>query len=365
MRILHVFRSPVGGLFRHVRDLARGQRDLGHEVALLCSSLDGGKHADALLQTVEKFCSLGVHRAPMSRLPGFGDLAGIRATRALAKSLNIDIIHGHGAKGGVYSRLAAKKLGITSVYTPHGGSLHFRWASPAGAVFLSTEKYLSRVGSGFCFVCDFEKQEFAKKIGLSGKPSTVVFNGLWPEEFVDAVPAPNATDFLFVGEIRHLKGVDILLNAFAMIPDASLTIVGDGPEQYTYVDLAKSLGLASRVTFAGRLPIAEAMKRGRIMVLPSRNESFPYVVIEAAAARVPIIASAVGGIPEIMPSQLLCHDRSPETLAAKMQAALAQDPSFASASGKLFSDILLRCNADSMVQTVTEFYKTLKSGRAR
>lgn len=365
MRILHVFRSPVGGLFRHVRDLARGQSGMGHEVAMLCSSADGGAHADGLLAQVEKFCGLGVHRARMSRMPGLGDLEGVRATKALAKSLNIDIVHGHGAKGGVYGRLAAKGLEVPSVYTPHGGSLHFRWTSPRGAVFLAAEKYLSRIGSGFCFVCDFEKQEFAKKIGLSGKPSTVVFNGLWPEEFVAVVPAPNATDFLFVGEIRHLKGVDILLQALTLIPDASLTIVGDGKEQATYMSLAQSLDLSSRVTFAGRLPIADAMRRGRVMVLPSRNESFPYVVIEAAAARMPVIASAVGGIAEIMPPQLLCNDRSPTTLATIMRATLARDPAFLAASETLFSSAKLRCSAGDMVLSVTDFYKTLTPDRAR
>jgi glycosyltransferase involved in cell wall biosynthesis len=365
MRILHVFRSPVGGLFRHVRDLARGQHELGHDVAMLCATTEGGSHAESLLKQAERFCTIGVHRAAMSRLPGFGDLGGVRATTALARTLNIDVIHCHGAKGGVYGRLAARRLGIPSVYTPHGGSLHFRWASPSGAVFLSAEKYLGRVGSGFCFVCDFEKQEFASKIGLSDKPSTVVFNGLWPEEFTPSVAVANATDLLFVGEIRHLKGVDILLQAMALVPHASLTIVGDGNEQSTYESLVRSLGLTLRVTFAGRLPIAEALKRGRIMVLPSRNESFPYVVLEAAAARMPVIASAVGGIAEIVPQHLLCHDRSPETLAEKIRMSLTMDKSFVEAAETLFSDVGSRCTAKAMVQSVTDFYGTLKSDGLR
>jgi glycosyltransferase involved in cell wall biosynthesis len=192
-----------------------------------------------------------------------------------------------------------------------------------------------------------------------------VFNGLWPEEFAEPTLFTGATDFLFVGEIRHLKGVDILLHAMALIPEASLTIVGDGNDQSTYVALAQSLGLSYRVTFAGRLPVAEAMKRGRVMVLPSRNESFPYVVIEAAAARVPTIASAVGGIPEIMPAALLCQDRSPQTLAGKMRQALIRDKAFETASEQMFADVKQRCSARGMVQSVTDFYATLKSSTAR
>jgi glycosyltransferase involved in cell wall biosynthesis len=365
MRILHVFRSPVGGLFRHVRDLARGQSEMGHEVAMLCSSSDGGASADLLLKHAGKFCGLGVHRAAMSRMPGLGDLSGTRATRVLAQSLDIGVIHGHGAKGGVYARLAARKLGIASVYTPHGGSLHFQWRSPAGAAFLAAEKYLSRIGSGFCFVCEFEKQEFARKIGLSGKPSTVVFNGLWPEEFGPVVHDNKATDFLFVGEIRHLKGVDILLNAMVALPEASLTIVGDGKEQATYEALTRDLGLSSRVTFAGRLAIADALKRGRIMVLPSRNESFPYVMLEAAAARMPVIASAVGGIPEVIPDALLCRDRLPETLAKKMRTVLAREKAVTVAAQTMFDNVKSRCDARKMAREITSFYAILKHDRLR
>ncbi len=365
MRILHVFRSPVGGLFRHVRDLARGQSELGHAVALMCSASDGGSHADALLKQVEPFCSLGVHRMAMSRLPGLGDISGVRAARRLAKTLNIDMIHCHGAKGGVYGRLAARKLGIPSVYTPHGGSLHFQWSSPSGAVFLAAEKYLSRAGRGFCFVCNFEKEEFSRKIGLAGKPATVVFNGLWPEEFKPALPAPAASDFLFVGEIRHLKGVDVLLHALKRMPQASLTIVGDGKEQPAYEALVQKLELTARVTFAGRLPIAQALTRGKIMVLPSRNESFPYVILEAAAAQMPVIASAVGGIPEIMPDALLCHDRTAAALASKMQLALGNDTEMFNAASDFFARVRSECTAAGMVAKVTDFYATLNSSQRR
>jgi glycosyltransferase involved in cell wall biosynthesis len=365
MRILHVFRSPVGGLFRHVRDLARGQNDLGHDVAMLCSATDGGVAAVRLLEQAVPHCKLGIHRAPMSRLPGLGDLAGVKATRELAKRLGIDVIHCHGAKGGVYGRLAAAKIGLPSVYTPHGGSLHYQWRSPSGALFLAAEKYLGQKTSGFCFVCAFEQREFAGKIGALAKPSKVVLNGLWPEEFATAKPDSDATDFLFVGEIRHLKGVDILLHAMAALPVASLTIVGDGKEQAKYEALVSELGLSRRVTFAGRLPIAEALQRGRIMILPSRNESFPYVVLEAAAARLPVIANAVGGISEIVPDALLCHDRSPTTLAAKMQSVLTGDAKIIEASEKLFADVKSRCDARKMAVSVTDFYKTLKPEQSR
>jgi glycosyltransferase involved in cell wall biosynthesis len=194
MRILHVFRTPVGGLFRHVRDLARGQSELGHDVGILCDSTTGGETAVKLLESVAPFSALGVARIPISRLPGLGDVSGAMQTRAHAARLKPDIIHCHGAKGGLYGRIAARRLGIPSVYTPHGGSLHYAWTSPAGAVFLSAEKGLAAIGSGLLFVCDYEKTAFDAKIGLGGKPHAVIHNGLWPEEFATASPAPDAAE---------------------------------------------------------------------------------------------------------------------------------------------------------------------------
>ena len=67
-------------------------------------------------------------------------------TAALARGIRPAIIHCHGAKGGLYGRLAARRLGIPSVYTPHGGSLHYEWASPSGAVFLTAERLLAKAG---------------------------------------------------------------------------------------------------------------------------------------------------------------------------------------------------------------------------
>ena len=90
-----------------------------------------------------------------------------------------------------------------------------------------------------------------------------------------------------------------------------------------FKNLAETLGLGTSVEFPGRLPTAQALKRGRLLVLPSRAESFPYVVLEAAAGRVPMIASDVGGIPEILPAKNLCPPDNPEALARHIEMALA------------------------------------------
>lgn len=363
MRILHVFRSPVGGLFRHVRDLARGQHALGHDVGILCDSSTGGESAEALLYATAQWCRLGIIRTPISKMPGLGDLAGMRAVQAAITRTGAEVVHGHGAKGGVYARLAGWRAGVVSLYTPHGGSLHYQWRSPSGALFLATEAAMARLGSGFCFVCDFEKDLVAQKVGLAGKPWQVAFNGLWPEEHVPVPLADGATDFLFVGELRHLKGVDILLQALAQVPQATLTVVGDGPDEAAYRALAQNLGLANRTRFAGRLGIAKALSLGQIMVMPSRNESFPYVVLETAAATRPLIASPVGGIPEIVPQPSLLPALTPDALAGAMRQAMEHPEMARAAALQLADAVKARCSAEDMSRKTTEFYARLLAGR--
>jgi glycosyltransferase involved in cell wall biosynthesis len=362
MKILHVFRTPVGGLFRHVRDLARGQAALGHEVGIICDSTTGGNAASELLGSVGPFCSLGIKRIEISRLPGLGDFSAATATRRHAQKLGVDIIHGHGAKGGLYGRLAAWPLGIPSVYTPHGGSLHYRWLAFPGFIFLASEWVLARIGTGMIFVCGFEQQSFAKKIGAGSKPNTVVHNGLWPDEFSAIKPDKDAADVLYMGDMRHIKGVDVLLKALALVQRkraVTACLVGDGPDFSEFKGLAESLGLGTAVTFPGRQPTAQALKRGRLLVLPSRAESFPYVTLEAVAGRVPLIASDVGGIAEILPETNLCPPDNPEALARHIEMAMAIPASMAADAHTLSESAKAAFDAGTMARNVTAFYQRL------
>lgn len=362
MRILHVFRTPVGGLFRYVRDVARGQAELGHDIGILCDSSTGGETAARLLKEVEPLCRLGVARIPISRLPGIGDVSGVIQTRRHAAALRPDIIHCHGAKGGLHGRIAARSLGITSVYTPHGGSLHYVWTSPAGAAFLTAEKMLARIGNAMLFVCDFEHQAFDALIGLGGRPAAVVHNGLWPDEFTPAHPAEDAADLLFLGDMRMLKGVDILIDALAILNRSrtvSACLVGDGPDLARFEAQAGALGLADKVIFPGRMPARAAFDRGRILVMPSRAESFPYVVLEACAAGVPLIASRVGGIPEVLGPENLVAPGDAAALASRLNTAL-DDPAALARGAAATRDRLARdFTAAGMVDGILGFYNQL------
>ena len=362
MKIIHVFRSPVGGLFRHVCDLAREQHLLGHDVGVICDSTTGGAAADRALAGLAVHCNLGITRLPIGTLPGLGDLKAGREVAEIARSARADIIHGHGSKGGVYGRLAARKLGVAGIYSPHGGSLHYDWLRPPGVAFLLAERMLRFPKTGIIFVCNFEKALFERKIGLGACRSTVIHNGLRPDEFTTRAVAANAADFLFVGEMRRIKGVDVLLDALALARKAkpfTLALVGDGRDLSVFQNHAAVLGLANSAQFVGRKIMAEALPLGRILVMPSRHESFPYVILEAIAAQVPVIASKVGGIPEILPDAVLVPPGNTTALAQAMIAAAAQ-----SGSNKLAISLQTKAARDftvrSMAERICAFYGTVR-----
>ncbi|RMF11131.1 MAG: glycosyltransferase family 1 protein, partial [Alphaproteobacteria bacterium] len=149
MRILHCLRAPVGGLFRHVRDLAAAQAERGHAVGIVCDSTTGGEFERSRLAALEEHCQLGVYRLPMSRQIGLSDFFATRRVRALAAAAGADVLHGHGAKGGAYARLAGASLkrrghSLITLYTPHGGSLHYSPERLSGRLFLSLERRLAR-----------------------------------------------------------------------------------------------------------------------------------------------------------------------------------------------------------------------------
>jgi len=361
MNIIHVMRSPVGGLFRHVCDLAREQEKLGHRVGIICDSTTGGPRADETLKSLEAVCRLGIHRLAMPRLPGFADIKNITRVGALAKSSNCEILHGHGAKGGLYARLAARRLGVKSVYTPHGGSLHYSWASPQGAIFLAMEWALSRLGGNTVFVCQFERDLFQSKMGSPKGQSTVVYNGLTEVEFEPVALQHQASDVLFVGEMRKLKGVDVLLESLARVPNVTLALAGSGPDLQTFKQQAVELGIAGRASFIGAMPMRQALSWGTTLIVPSRNESYPYVVLEALAAGRTVLASSVGGIPEILPAGLRFEAGSVAGLTDCIQKIKLKENEYSSLAQLARVNLKQQNTTATMARRISEFYSILQN----
>jgi glycosyltransferase involved in cell wall biosynthesis len=370
MRILHCLRAPVGGLFRHVVDLARQQAADGHQVGVLADSSTGGPAAEAAFTSLYSSLSLGITRVRMPRQLGIADYTALSAAQKLARDLKIDVLHGHGAKGGAYARLAASRLKrsglpVKAFYTPHGGSLHFEPGTLQGTLFLGLEQHLATQTDGIIFESAFSQRAYRAKVGVPPCPERVIPNGLLPSDFSEVAPSPKACDVLFVGELRHLKGVDVLLEALAQIetPHApTATIVGGGPEAEAFKARAAELGLAGRVTFPGPMPAPKAFPLGRCIVVPSRAESFPYIVLEAAAAGLPMLMTGVGGIPEITAGLdvpfLIPGDAA--SLAQLLQAFLANPAPFQAQAQALRHKVADRFTVARMAAEIEAFYGAVR-----
>ncbi len=297
----------MGGLFRHVCDLAAEQSRRGHSVGIVCDA-GGNVLTEAKLEALKPLLRQGLFRLSLRREIGLGDALAYRKIAAIAASGGYDVIHGHGAKGGAYARLAGRQVSrsarpVRVIYTPHGGSLHYDPRTPKGALFMAIERRLAALTDGFIFESAYSAKKYEESVGAFPAPKRIIPNGLLPEEFVPVIQNADAAKFLFIGELRHLKGVDVFLNALGRIDRSrqiQAVIVGAGPEAEKFQRHARQLNLTDRVTFPGVLPAREAFKMGQILIIPSRAESFPYIVLEAAAAGLPLIATDVGGIPEIV-----------------------------------------------------------------
>jgi glycosyltransferase involved in cell wall biosynthesis len=367
LRIVHVLRAPMGGLFRHVRDLALAQEAEGHAVAVLCDAAGTAGYNEAMVAELERGTTLGVKRVPMRREVGPRDLIDARNVLKILKELQPNVLHGHGAKGGVFARalgslVRADRSRVARLYSPHGGSLHYDRRSNAGRVYFRVERLLERATDHILFVAAYEKRVYAEKIGEPSCPWSINHNGLRDEEFTPVHRMPDAADFLFLGELRMLKGPDIFLQALAGLrakgfSEIRAVMVGDGPDKRSVMSLANSLDLSDAIEFRAPMPAREAFALARVFVMPSRAEALPYVVLEALGARIPVIATEVGGIPEIFGPgcPALC---APETdaIATAMRLAL-EDPD--RLQGWMPSESTIRQNfsADTMAANVLRAYR--------
>ncbi len=365
LRIVHLFRAPVGGLFRHVCDLARAQAERGMRVGIVCDSSTGDRVAEAALESLDKLCDPGVRRIAMQRIPGGSDLLTIRALRTILDSQSPDIVHGHGAKGAAYARLLGRRMKARIVFTPHGGILHFSTSTLIGRIYITLERLLRRWTSGAIFESEFARQAYLRKIGPITFPDCVVYNGLHKCEYDRLLRRDAEYDFVFVGELRSLKGIYELIEATAAIRQerpVSLLMAGAGGEEAILRARIDELGVADSISLTPPIyPATEAFARGRCVVAPSLHESFPYIVLEALAAGVPVVTTCVGGVPEMFGpyAKQLIQPGDAGDLKTAMLAVL-DDPDRARVNADaLYQHVKQRFRVSSMADRSIAFYREI------
>jgi glycosyltransferase involved in cell wall biosynthesis len=363
LRILHAVRAPVGGIIRHILDLANGQVDRGHHVGILADSLTGGERADKALAELAPRLKLGVHRLAIHREPSPADFLVWLRMRRLIAQLKPDVTHGHGAKAGAFVRMRRRSDKTIRIYTPHGGSLHYPLNTFKGEFYARLERALMDATDLFLFESAFARDTYQRIVGTPKGVVHCVFNGVTPEEFEPVVVAEDATDLAYVGEFRHIKGADLLVDAVARLhaggKKVTLTLGGDGEETAALKAQVEKLGLTGSIRFIGHVKARYGFSKGRLLVVPSRGDSMPYVVIEAGAAGIPMIAARVGGIPEIFgaESPALFAASNPDAMAEAIATALGDPQATARRAATLRERISAQFSQQAMVDGVLAGYR--------
>jgi len=376
LRILHVFRAPLGGLFRHVLDVARGQAERGHAVGIFCDSNTGGPRADEFFRELSEKLELGITRVPMSRYPSATDAAAQWGEIALRRRLEPDVVHCHGSKGGVYGRIPAllsPRRSYVTAYTPHGGSFNYKPGTLEHRVYMAVERLLERATDTFLFESQFIAGRFEAHVGQKPRAAhRVVLNGISDAEFEPINHTEANFDLLYLGELRSAKGIDTLIEALALLRSRDgvtprILIVGSGPDEAELKQMAKERGLAEQCVFEPPAPIRKALARTHIMVTPSRAESLPYVILEAAAAAQPLVSTDVGGISEILGPRhrgRLIKADDPTILADAVGAMLATpEPARRAQAMDLAAYVRENFRLDSMIDGVIAAYREALAAR--
>jgi glycosyltransferase involved in cell wall biosynthesis len=364
LRIVHAVRAPVGGIIRHILDLANGQADRGHHVGIVADGLTGGERAAAALAEIAPRLKLGVRRVAIHREPNPADFLVWARFMHLIWRLKPDIIHGHGAKAGAFIRMKGSSKDSIRVYTPHGGSLHYPRETWKGAFYSRLERVLMNNTDLFLFESAFARNTYQRMIGTPKKGLVrCVFNGVAAEEFAPVVLASDATDLVYVGEFRHIKGADLLIDAVAQLrahgKALTLTLAGDGEEMGSLKSQVERHGLSGAIRFIGHVKARYGFSKGKLLVVPSRGDSMPYVVIEAAAAGIPMIAANVGGIPEIFETHTdaLFAPNSAAVMANAIETSLDDVATAASRAKALRERIFMHFSQKAMVEGVMAGYR--------
>jgi glycosyltransferase involved in cell wall biosynthesis len=296
-RVLLVHQPSDGGVGRHVADLADGLAALDYEV-ITCGP------APALgIEAEHEHIRLDLRRSVSP-----ADLRVAASFAGIVGRVRPDLIHAHSSKAGAVVRLAKlTHRRVPVVYTPHGFAFagHFRFRSERLA-YREAERALGRLSDRLVCVCEAEAR-LARLVAPADRVR-VVYNGVPPAPNASAGPSIDALRTLgpvvcTLGLMRAGKGLETLIDAVPAVlashPTAQFAIWGDGPETDALIERARLRGVASAVHFLGPTDAPLAALRGAtLFVMPSWRESFPYVVLEAMSAGLPIVSTDVGGVRE-------------------------------------------------------------------
>ena len=318
MKTLHVHRiRGIGGSERHLLTLLPALAERGIEPVLVGLDDPDWNAADFY----------GALRVPFVRVRSPRDIDPVLLAR-LVRELRADVVHTHLVHADVYGGVAAKLRGSRLVSTKHNDD-PFR----SGA-FRYVERGLARLADGVVAITDSLRRFTIEEVGVPASKVETIHYGLdhlpeaWGVNAPDEVPE-GARVALAVSRLTRQKGIDVAIRALASLPgDVVLVVLGEGPDRESLERLARDIGVERRVFLLGRVPdVAAWLRRADVFVHPARWEGFGLAVLEAMLAGLPVVATRVSSLPELVvdgETGLLVAADDATALAAAVSSALGQ-----------------------------------------
>ena len=298
--------SSLTGAPRHVLSLVKNLNMKDFTVSVI---LPQGPLADELKKLkINTFLVPMKHRA---------DMGAVNRIKKLLRKYDPDILHVHGSRAGLFARMAAKGLPIKIVYTEHTRALQFRLNNPVlDWSHIKARAMLDKWTTVNIAVSNAVKEFLIKSKITRPDKIRVIYNGISskPNKYIDTDTIDIITQYglkkrdVIIGTIGSLniqKDTVTLIKAmprvFKKIPTAKLVLVGSGPLKYMLQKIVKKLKISDKVIFTGTVKdISSILQLLTVFILPSRSEAFGISILEAMRANVPVIATRVGGIPEVI-----------------------------------------------------------------
>ncbi len=371
LRVLHVItRLVVGGAQENTLLTVRELQARGYEVELAAGPETGPEGALPVPEGI-------VFHAIPTLVREIRPLADLRALWDLYRLMRrgYDVVHTHTSKAGVLGRVAARLARVPlRVHTPHGHVYHGYGGKLRSRLFVWVERVLGRWTDVLVALTESERREhLAEKVGRA-EQWCVIPSGVEIERYRKPT-ALRRSDLgvpdrsFVVGCVARLvpvKGIEDAITATAQLvdrtPPVHLVLVGDGPQRAACQKLAGQLGLQERVHFLGlRRDVPDLLPLFDLLVLPSRNEGMGRVLVEAQAAGVPVVATRVGGVPDLVSegeTGRLVPPGDPAALAAAIRSLAGDRATVARMRNAARARVAESLSAEAMVASLEAVYRS-------
>ncbi|MCD2528845.1 glycosyltransferase family 4 protein [Providencia huaxiensis] len=304
MNIVYIITKAdeIGGAQIHVRDLSIAMSQLGHTVTVIV-----GEYGALTEQLGESNINYIVESKLTRNISPLKDLLCVIKLRSILKKLDPDVVTLHSSKAGIIGRAALIGSKIPCIFTAHGWAFADGISQKHQRVYILIEKLFSKFCSKIITVSHQDKNLAIKYNVAPSNKQVIIHNGI-PDNTVNFPKnnnSSNIVNIICVARFSAQKDHVTLLKALSHIKQLNwkLNLVGKGPLEQDVKKLANGLGLDEKISFLGeRRDVNYLLSSSDIFILPSNWEGLPISIIEAMSFSLPIIASNVGGVSEMVSS---------------------------------------------------------------